>query len=100
MVDAVLRDIETAPLPDSEKTLLRFVELVNREASSVAASDIAALHSAGWTDEAIYDAITVCSLFNFYNRWNDATGVPAMTDEAHRAGAARMAAGYIRHHDM
>ena len=29
----------------------------------------------GWTDEAIYSAVSVCALFNFYNRWIDATGV-------------------------
>ena len=50
------------------------------------------LYNAGWTDEAIYDAITVCALFNFYNRWIDATGMHTMSDEAHRhfgAGTAR-----------
>jgi len=26
----------------------------------------------------------VCALFNFYNRWIDATGVHALSDEAHR----------------
>jgi hypothetical protein len=42
------------------------------------------LHAAGWTDEAIYCAITVCALFNFYNRWIDATGVHAMKVTGHR----------------
>jgi alkylhydroperoxidase family enzyme len=95
-VEAVLCNIDTAPLASAEKALLRFVELVNTAAPSVGPEHIAALRSAGWTDEAIYDAITVCALFNFYNRWNDATGVPAMSDEAHHAAAHRMAAGYIR----
>lgn len=55
------------------------------------------LHRHEWTDDAIYYAITVCSLFNFYNRWIDASGVHALSDEAHRAGAKRMAAmGYVR----
>jgi alkylhydroperoxidase family enzyme len=92
----VLHDLATAPLPAHEKALLEFVDLVNRDAAAVGRADIEALVSAGWTEEAIYDAITVCALFNFYNRWNDATGVPAMSEEAHRAGAARMAPGYIR----
>ena len=42
------------------------------------------MHRAGWTDEAVYDAINVCGLFNFYNRWIDATGVCEMPEEAHR----------------
>ena len=56
-----------------------------------------ALHQAGWDDAAIYYAITVCALFNFYNRWIDASGVHALSDEAHRAGGKRSAKfGYVR----
>ena len=55
------------------------------------------LRAVGWDDEAIYYAITVCALFNFYNRWIDASGVHAMSEEAHRAGAKRSAVhGYVR----
>ena len=51
----------------------------------------------GWTDEAAYFAITVCALFNFYNRWIDASGVHALSDEAHRVGGKRTAVnGYAR----
>lgn len=64
---------------------------------NIGPADIAKLHEAGYTDEAIYFAITVCSLFNFYNRWIDATGVHAMSDEAHSIGAKRSAqCGYSR----
>ena len=96
-VDGVLLDVETSGLEPREKALLRFVEQVNEASMTIATSDIAALHAAGWTDEAIYFAITVCALFNFYNRWVDATGVHALSDEAHREGAIRTAAsGYFR----
>ncbi len=54
------------------------------------------MHRAGWTDEAMYDAINVCGLFNFYNRWIDATGVSEMPEEAHRLSGKRLAErGYI-----
>ena len=55
------------------------------------------LYENGWNDEQIYYAITVCALFNFYNRWIDATGVHPLSAEAHRAGDKRTAAnGYLR----
>lgn len=70
---------------------------VNEDSVSIGPPDIAVLHEAGFTDEAIYYAITVCSLFNFYNRWIDASGVHPMSDEAHRLGAKRSAVhGYAR----
>ena len=73
------------------------MDRINHDSPRIAASDLEALRSVGWTDEAIYFAITVCALFNFYNRWIDASGVHEMSDEAHRQGGKRMAVqGYVR----
>lgn len=93
----VLRDLESSALPENEKTLFRFVGKVNRRSPEITAEDMQPLYSAGWTDEAIYYAITVCALFNFYNRWVDASGVHPLSDEAHRQGGKRSAIhGYVR----
>ena len=96
LVQAVLNNLETAPITDAEKELFRFVVKVNRYSPAMGPEDIAAVLQAGWTEEAVYDAINVCALFNFYNRWIDAAGVHEMGDEAHRGQAKRMAArGYL-----
>jgi uncharacterized peroxidase-related enzyme len=96
LVDAVIEDYTKAPISDAEKALFAFVVKVNRESMMIGPADIDTMHAAGWIDEAIYDAITVCALFNFYNRWIDATGVHEMPEEAHRAGGKRLAErGYI-----
>jgi alkylhydroperoxidase family enzyme len=93
----VLRDLETSPLDEKHKALFRFVDQVNHDSPRITPADITPLHAAGWDDEAIYFAITVCSLFNFYNRWIDASGVHALSDAAHRQGGKRTAAhGYVR----
>jgi alkylhydroperoxidase family enzyme len=91
-----LRNLETSALSEKEKVLFRFVAKVNAESVTIGLADIEALHDSGWNDEAIYDAVTVCALFNFYNRWIDASGVHPMTKEQHKAAAPRMAGGYIR----
>ena len=92
-----LKDLESSALPEKEKVLMRFVTEVNHRSPAIKAEDLAPLHDAGWTDEAIYYAITVCALFNFYNRWIDASGVHALSDEGHREGGKRSAAhGYVR----
>jgi alkylhydroperoxidase family enzyme len=96
-ISGVLRDLETSGLTEKEKALFRFVDRVNSSSTSITPSDIETLHAAGWDDEAIYYAITVCALFNFYNRWVDASGVHALSDEAHRQNAKRSATiGYVR----
>ena len=93
LVKAVLDDVETSPLDERHKALFRFLAKVNHDSPSITPADFAPVRSHGWTDEALYFAITVCALFNFYNRWIDATGVHALSDEAHRAGGKRMKTG-------
>lgn len=94
---AVLEDFESAPIPENEKALWRFLDKVNHDSPRMSPADIAPLHAAGWTDEQLYYAITVVALFNFYNRWIDATGVHALSDDEHRESAKRSAAGgYVR----
>ena len=89
--------MENSPIAPEEKVLLRFVDKVNRDSPGIGPADMEPLHAAGWNDEQIYYAITVCALFNFYNRWVDATGVHALSDEAHREGGKRSAVhGYVR----
>ena len=93
----MLANLESSALDDRHKALFRFIDKVNRDSPRIVPADLAALRGAGWTDEAIYFAVTVCALFNFYNRWIDATGVHAMSEEAHREGGKRMAVqGYAR----
>ncbi len=93
----MLRDLERSGLDEKHKALFRFVDKVNRDSPRITAGDMRPLYAAGWDDDAIYFAITVCALFNFYNRWIDASGVHALSDEAHREGGERTAKhGYSR----
>jgi uncharacterized peroxidase-related enzyme len=97
LVRAVLHDLATAPLSDADRALLVFVDKVNLNPSHVCQEDVAAVKRAGWSDEAIYDAVTVCALFNFYNRWIDGTGVHDMPASAYELSGKRLKEfGYYR----
>ncbi|MFN2397634.1 MAG: carboxymuconolactone decarboxylase family protein [Gemmatimonadaceae bacterium] len=96
MVDAVLEDFRTAPVSEREKALFAYIERVNRESYTLQKEDVQAVVASGWSEEAVYDAISVCALFNFYNKWVDATGVGDMPAAASAASGQRMAIfGYI-----
>ena len=95
-MDAVLEDPRRAPIPESERALFAFIERVNGASFELGREEVAAVAAAGWSEEAIYDAVTVCALFNFYNRWCDAAGVHAMSPADHAMGGKRMAErGYL-----
>lgn len=87
----MLEDFRTAPISEAEKALFTFLEKVNRASNQIGAEDVEAARAAGWSDEALYDAITVCALFNFYNIWIDATGVRDMPADAYLASGHRLA---------
>jgi alkylhydroperoxidase family enzyme len=96
-VAGVVSDLETSELSEKEKALFRFVDKVNSQSPSITPDDMQPLYAVGWDDEVIYYAITACALFNFYNRWIDASGVHALSDEMHRQNGKRSAtAGYVR----
>jgi uncharacterized peroxidase-related enzyme len=97
LVWTALRDLENSALDEKTKAILRFTGKVTRNLPAVTGADIETLRTAGWDDEAIYFAITTCALFNFYNRWITASGVPEMSKEAHRRqGEVLAQRGYIR----
>ena len=76
--------------------MLAFIEKVNRESSRLRKEDVEEVKAAGWSEEALFDAITVCALFNFYNKWIDATGVSDMTAAAYAVSGERLATfGYV-----
>ena len=92
----MLKDYGSAPLSAPEKALFGFLRKVNRSSHDVRREDVEQVRRAGVPEEAIYDAITVCALFNFYNRWCDAAGVHGLSEEGYAASGKRLAQhGYL-----
>ncbi len=89
-MDAVIADYTSAPIDESWKVLFAFLDTVNARCAEVGPADIEVVKAAGWSEEGIYDAITVCALFNFYNRWIDATGVSDLGPEGYAQSGVRM----------
>jgi alkylhydroperoxidase family enzyme len=95
----VLEDYRSAPIDDRERALFAFIEKMNEQSNLVRRDDVDRVKAMGWSDEAVYDAITVCALFRFYNAWIDATGVHDLPASAYDMSGKRMAAqGYVRGH--
>ena len=95
-MQAVLEDYTTAPISEQERALFALITKVNADSTSIGQADLDIAREADWTDEALYDAITVCALFRFYNTWIDATGVGDMPAMAYRMSGQRLATnGYV-----
>jgi len=79
LVHEVLNDLESSRLDPAHKALLRYVGKLAQTPPSVTAADVDELKRSGFSEEAIFDALTVASLFRFYNTWNVGAGVENMT---------------------
>ena len=91
LVHSVLCDLESSPLANSEKALLRFACKITKHLPEMQEADVVELRSLGWSDEAIYYTILVVALFNFYNRWVTTSGVHPVSEEIHRLHGKRLA---------
>ncbi len=93
---AVLTDYVHAEIREDWRALFTLIAQICQDSTSVTQGHIDRAKAAGWSDEALYDAISVCALFQFYNTWIDATGVHDMPTAAYDAMGQRLAAnGYV-----
>lgn len=92
-VDAVLADETTAPVSVAERALYTFARAANRTRGQLTDADYEPVRAAGWSDEALYDALTVVALFNFMNIWVDGGGVADLPAEVYESQGRRMAKG-------
>ena len=81
VLEAALADLDTAPIEDKLRPVLRYVGKLTSSPSRMTAADAEAVFAAGWDEQALYDAVLVCALFNFMNRMVDGLGITA--DEAY-----------------
>ncbi|HWE43288.1 MAG TPA: hypothetical protein VG432_12320 [Gemmatimonadaceae bacterium] len=93
----MLADVDTAPIPEKDRALYAFIRKTVHDSLSIEQADVDRVRAAGWSDSAIYDAITVCALFQFYNTWIDASGVQDMPALGYELSGRRLATdGYAR----
>ena len=83
-------------MSEKDRAIYRFVKKMVADSLSIGDADHDAVREAGWTDEALYDAISVVALFQFYNAWIDASGVSDMPAIGYETSGKRIATnGYV-----
>lgn len=75
VVDALLADINSAPIEEKLKPLLSFVRKLTLTPQKIGQEDVDSVVGAGWSEKALEDAIAVCGLFNLANRMTLAYGL-------------------------
>jgi len=85
-VQAVLTDLESAPVEEPLRATLRMLGKLTAE-GDVSADDMRQVLSAGVSPQQIEDALAVCVAFNTTDRLADAFGFEVLSPEGCEAGA-------------
>ncbi len=85
-VDAVLSNLDMAPIDDNLKSVLRMLRKVTMY-PSVEIEDMRKLMDSGISPKQIEDALAVCFAFNVTNRLADAFGFEVPDAKSFEAGA-------------
>lgn len=99
LLDELLKDVDASSVDEKMKPILRYVQKLTLTPSRMTPADADAVYAVGWDERALYDAVTVCGLFNLMNRMVEGLGiVPAAGYHAesgrrlHELGYAGLAA--------
>lgn len=74
-LDAMLDNLETAPVAEDIRALLGYVQKLNTLPSKIIQADINHVLGAGWSEDAVFEAVQICGLFNMMNRIIEGSGV-------------------------
>jgi len=75
LIEALITDVETAPVSETLRPVLRYVKKLNTLPSRMVQADAEAVFAAGWGERALYEAVSICGLFNMMNRLIEGTGI-------------------------
>jgi hypothetical protein len=78
--ELALGKVDEAQITDQERALLDYVKVLTLEPAKVRDTDVERLRKSGWTDEQIFEASYITSLFAFFNRMADAYGLDYQPD--------------------
>lgn len=90
----LLSDVDGAPVSEKHKPILRYVKKLTLTPARITQADADAVFAAGWSDQALHDAVCVCALFNFMNRLVEGLGVRTGEDYFQTAARRLHEGGY------
>ena len=89
LIDLLVKDIESAPIADKLKYILKFAKKLTQNSSRIVQEDVDQIVQAGWSEDTVEDVIGITGLFNFYNRLLDGHGIKG-TNLIYKEGAKHL----------
>ena len=92
LFEGLMADLETSAVDAKLKPILAYVAKLTRTPAYMTQADAQKVYDAGWDEQALFDAVSVCALFSFMNRIVEGSGIKSNPLDADQAELdARMA---------
>lgn len=94
LLTRMIDDVSGSGVADRLIPILDYVRKLTLSPSRIVDADAAAVFAAGWSEQALHDAINVACLFSFMNRFADGHGIKGTEQLFAERGQALMKDGY------
>ncbi len=95
LIDSLIEDIDAADIDDKMKPLLKYAKKLTERPTQVTQADVDAIFAAGWDEDAFYHTVSICGLFNYYNRLIEGYGVKSAPQYRDFIGERLANEGYL-----
>ena len=75
LFDGLIFDLGSSEVEEKLKPLLAYVKKLTLTPAMMSDRDAEPVYAAGWSEEALFMAVSICALFNFMNRIIEGSGI-------------------------
>jgi uncharacterized peroxidase-related enzyme len=94
LIANLLKDVATAGVPPKMVPVLHYIRKLTLTPTKMTQADADAVFAAGWSERALYDAVQICCLYNFMNRFVEGLGLSPIPDQFAMEGRMIREGGY------
>ena len=94
LVASLVEDIHSSDVDERLKPILSFARKLTLTPSRMTQADADTVFAAGWDTRALHDVISVCALFNLFNRFVSGLGIETPPELARARGHMLAEIGY------
>ena len=93
-MDALIAGLDSAGIDKKIRPVFEYIRKLTLTPAQMTQEDADRVFAAGWDERALHDAVEVCALFNFMNRYVEGHGLAAVQGQFRMEGKM-LRGGYL-----
>lgn len=94
LMTEIINDLDHADIDEKMRPVFRYLKKLTLTPVQMTQADADAVFAAGWSEQALYDAVNVCCLYNFMNRFVEGLGLTPVPEQFDLEGKMIAEGGY------